>query len=71
MDLNLSGFSCPIPIEQYPNVLLAHGGGGKLTNQLIEKLFIPAFGNTLLGARHDGLCLMRQRKNWHSPRIRM
>jgi len=54
MDLNLSGFSCPIPIEQYPNVLLAHGGGGKLTNQLIEKLFIPAFGNTLLGARHDG-----------------
>jgi hydrogenase expression/formation protein HypE len=47
-------FVCPIPIEQYPNVLLAHGGGGKLTHQLIEKMFLPAFGNTILGARHDG-----------------
>jgi hydrogenase expression/formation protein HypE len=47
-------FVCPVPIEQYPNVLLAHGGGGRLTHQLIEKMFIPAFGNSLLGARHDG-----------------
>ncbi len=48
------GFVCPIPIEQYPNVLLAHGGGGKLTQQLIEKMFLPAFGNSMLGSRHDG-----------------
>ncbi len=48
------GFVCPIPIEQYPNVLLAHGGGGRLTQQLIEKMFMPAFGNSLLGSRHDG-----------------
>lgn len=48
------GFICPIPIEQYPNILLAHGGGGKLTHQLIEKLFMPAFDNPLLGSRHDG-----------------
>jgi hydrogenase expression/formation protein HypE len=47
-------FVCPIPIEQYPNVLLAHGGGGKLTHQLIEKMFLPAFGNAMLEARHDG-----------------
>ncbi len=47
-------FSCPIPIEHYPNVLLAHGGGGKLTHQLIERLFLPLFGNPLLETRHDG-----------------
>lgn len=43
---NIADFtlSCPIPIQQYPNVLLAHGGGGKLMNQLIEKMFLPAFG---------------------------
>jgi hydrogenase expression/formation protein HypE len=46
--------SCPIPIQQYPQVLLAHGGGGKLTHQLIERMFVPAFNNSLLGARHDG-----------------
>lgn len=46
--------SCPIPISQYPQVLMAHGGGGQLTHQLIEKLFMPAFSNPVLGARHDG-----------------
>ena len=46
--------SCPIPIQQYPQVLLAHGGGGKLMHQLIERMFVPAFNNSLLGARHDG-----------------
>jgi hydrogenase expression/formation protein HypE len=45
---------CPIPIQQYPQVLLAHGGGGKLMHQLIEKMFVPSFQNSLLGARHDG-----------------
>jgi hydrogenase expression/formation protein HypE len=49
-----SGFSCPIPIQQYPHVLLAHGGGGKLMHQLIEKMFQPTFeGET----RHDGAVL--------------
>ncbi len=46
--------SCPIPMKQYPNVLLAHGGGGKLMHQLIEKMIVPTFGNPLLDARHDG-----------------
>jgi hydrogenase expression/formation protein HypE len=54
---NTAGFQCPIPIEQYPNVLLAHGGGGKLTQQLIEKIFLPLFGNPALNARHDGALL--------------
>jgi len=49
-----AGFSCPIPIARYPHVLLAHGGGGQLMHQLIEKMFMPAFGNPRLDARHDG-----------------
>lgn len=52
--MKTGGFSCPIPIQEYPNVLLAHGGGGRLTQQLIEKMFMPAFGNAMLGSRHDG-----------------
>jgi hydrogenase expression/formation protein HypE len=51
---NLPAFVCPIPIEQYPTVLLAHGGGGRLMHQLIEKMFLPLFENPLLGVRHDG-----------------
>jgi hydrogenase expression/formation protein HypE len=48
------GLSCPVPIAQYPRVLLAHGGGGRLMHQLIEQLFVPAFGGAGLDARHDG-----------------
>jgi hydrogenase expression/formation protein HypE len=50
--INFTG-SCPIPIQQYPQVLLAHGGGGRLMHQLIGKLFVPAFRNPLLDVQHD------------------
>ena len=46
--------SCPIPLNDYPKVLLAHGGGGRLMDQLIAKMFAPAFANPLLAQRHDG-----------------
>ncbi len=46
-DFNLS---CPIPLDRYPQVLLAHGGGGKLMHQLINQLFAPTFQ---LGVQHD------------------
>lgn len=36
--------ACPIPLPQYPQVLLAHGGGGKLMQELIEKMFAATFG---------------------------
>jgi hydrogenase expression/formation protein HypE len=47
--------TCPVPISQYPNVLLAHGSGGTLMHRLIEQLIIPSFGNPLLEERHDGV----------------
>jgi hydrogenase expression/formation protein HypE len=49
--------SCPIPISDYPHILLAHGGGGTLMHQLIEQMFVPAFRNPFLDARHDGAVL--------------
>jgi len=53
--LNVMEFNsaCPIPIQQYPHVLMAHGGGGKLMHQLIGKIFLTAFDNPLLGTQHD------------------
>ena len=49
--------SCPVPISEYPKVLLAHGGGGKLMHDLIEKMFLAAFRNPLLDERHDAAFL--------------
>jgi hydrogenase expression/formation protein HypE len=45
--------SCPIPIQEYPHVLMAHGGGGRLMHQLVGKMFLTAFRNPVLEAMHD------------------
>jgi hydrogenase expression/formation protein HypE len=36
--------ACPLPLPTGDRVLLAHGSGGRLTNDLIRSLFLPAFG---------------------------
>src|SRR5262245_24462674 len=48
---------CPIPINEYPTVTLAHGGGGRLTQMLIERMVLPAFANPALEPLHDGALL--------------
>ncbi len=47
-------YSCPIPITDYDKVMMAHGGGGTLSHQLIEKMFLSQFDNELLNMQHDG-----------------
>ncbi len=34
---------CPLPISNYPHVLMAHGGGGRLMRNLIEQMFASVF----------------------------
>jgi hydrogenase expression/formation protein HypE len=46
--------SCPIPTQQYPHIMAAHGGGGKLMHQLIQKMFVSTFRNPQLEVEHDG-----------------
>lgn len=49
-----AGLACPIPISDYPHVLIAHGGGGKLSQQMIQKMIVPQFKNDFLEQLHDG-----------------
>ena len=51
------GLQCPIPRSEYPQVTLAHGGGGRLTHALIERLFLAVFRNPALEPLHDGAVL--------------
>jgi hydrogenase expression/formation protein HypE len=53
----MTEFTCPIPLTEYPRVLLAHGGGGRLSQHLIEKMLYPSFENRLLEPLHDGAIL--------------
>jgi hydrogenase expression/formation protein HypE len=50
-------WTCPLPLRDYPTVTLAHGGGGKLSMELIEHLFLPAFRNEMLATLADAAVL--------------
>lgn len=46
--------SCPMPKLDFDKITLAHGGGGTLTNQLLEKGVFKLLENDLLDTHHDG-----------------
>jgi hydrogenase expression/formation protein HypE len=54
---DFSGWSCPLPLADYPSIVMGHGGGGKLGNELVEHLFLPAFRNPELENLGDAAVL--------------
>lgn len=46
--------TCPTPVRESQTITLAHGGGGLLMQQLLDRVFLPAFHNPALAAAHDG-----------------
>src|SRR5258708_13504395 len=54
---DFSAWSCPLPLADYPNIVMGHGGGGKLGNELVEHLFLPAFRNAALENLGDAAVL--------------
>ncbi len=45
-------------------ILLAHGGGGSLTRELVEELFLPAFDNPRLRLLEDSAVLSLKAQNY-------
>jgi hydrogenase expression/formation protein HypE len=56
--LDLEGWTCPAPLRDHPAIVMGHGGGGRLSAELIQQLFVPAFTGgapgTALGQLGDG-----------------
>lgn len=52
-----ANWSCPAPIRDQPVVVMGHGGGGALSAELIEQVFVPAYGNALLAGMTDAAVL--------------
>lgn len=46
--ISIQGSVCPRPISQREEIVLGHGSGGKLSRDLIEGSFYPAFKNPFL-----------------------
>ncbi|HSK11221.1 MAG TPA: hydrogenase expression/formation protein HypE [Vicinamibacterales bacterium] len=45
--------SCPTPIARHDRVTVAHGGGGRLMHELLDRVFLSVFSNPLLDPGHD------------------
>ena len=63
-DAKITSFnlSCPVPRVADDRIVLAHGGGGRLTHQLIDQVFMPAFANDALEQRHE--LVVGHRRRW-------
>lgn len=46
-----------MPLRDYPSIVMGHGGGGQLSAELIEHLFVPAFGDGELAQLADAAVL--------------
>ncbi len=42
--IDMESWVCPAPLRDAPNIVMGHGGGGAMSGELIEHLFLPAFG---------------------------
>ena len=54
---SFDGWTCPVPLQNYPTIVMGHGAGGKMMNDLIRHLFAAEFRNELLGQLADATVL--------------
>lgn len=52
-----ANFTCPAPLRDRPLIVMGHGGGGALSRDLVEHVFLPAFGNPVLARLGDSSVL--------------
>ncbi|WP_328773605.1 hydrogenase expression/formation protein HypE [Streptomyces sp. NBC_00286] len=52
-----ANWTCPAPLRDQPVVVMGHGGGGALSAELMEQVFVPAYGNATLAALADSAVL--------------
>ena len=52
------GSVCPVPLHHNEKIVLGHGGGGKMTHDLIKKYFLPSFDNSILRDGNDAAIIV-------------
>jgi hydrogenase expression/formation protein HypE len=56
-DASFEGWTCPLPLRDSPTVVMGHGGGGAMSAELVEHIFMPAFANGTLAQLGDSAVL--------------
>ncbi|MEO5851111.1 MAG: hydrogenase expression/formation protein HypE [Nocardioides sp.] len=58
-DLDFERWVCPLPLRDTPTIVMGHGGGGAMSAELIEQLFLPAFASAANAELGDSAVLPR------------
>ncbi|HET7327814.1 MAG TPA: hydrogenase expression/formation protein HypE [Nocardioidaceae bacterium] len=56
-ELDFDGWVCPLPLRDSPSIVMGHGGGGALSGELVEHLFLPAYGEAAAAELGDSAVL--------------
>lgn len=58
-DVIFEGLSCPMPLPDatLDRIVMGHGSGGRMSHDLIRRVFLPDLGNPPLNALNDGAVL--------------
>jgi hydrogenase expression/formation protein HypE len=49
--IDAEGWVCPVPLRDSPAIVMGHGGGGAMSAELVEHLFLPGFGAAAEGVQ--------------------
>lgn len=55
--IDLSSWICPLPLQNYPKIVMGHGSGGKMMADLIRHMFLPLLENEALNQLGDSAVL--------------
>lgn len=54
---DFENWSCPLPLRDHDRIVIGHGGGGRLSAELVQHLFLPAFAADPEAELHDAATL--------------
>lgn len=66
---DLLGWVCPLPLQNYPAIVMGHGAGGQMMADLIAHLFAPAFQNEWLQQLADSAVIDLPQERSQRPKI--
>lgn len=55
--LSFEGWTCPLPLRDSPTIVMGHGGGGTMSAELVEHIFLPSFADDALAGLGDSAVL--------------
>ena len=54
---SFEGWVCPLPLRDSPTIVMGHGGGGQMSAELVDHVFLPAYGDAALAGLGDSAVL--------------